>query len=104
MEGYMKRSSTAVKRRSETKRTGTINIRATVLERALIDQAAASQGKTRSDFMLEVARREAVDTILNKTLFQVDPAVYKKFVAMLDAPPKGNAKLRELMQTKAPWE
>jgi uncharacterized protein (DUF1778 family) len=100
----MARHSTAAKRKAETKRTGTINIRTTARERALIDQAAAAQGKTRSDFMLEAAHREAVDTILNKTLFQVDAAIYKKFAAMLDAPPKGNAKLRELMQTNAPWE
>lgn len=100
----MTKLSTATRSRSETKRTGTINIRSTVRERALIDQAAAAQGKTRSEFMLEAARREAVDTILNKNLFQVDAAIYRKFVTMLDAPPKSNAKLRELMQTRAPWE
>ena len=86
------------------KRTGVINIRAKICDRALIDQAAESEGKTRSDFMLEAARREAINTILNKTLFQVDPGVYKKFVAMLDAPAGSNAELRKLMQTAAPWE
>jgi uncharacterized protein (DUF1778 family) len=100
----MAHTSSAAKRKPTTNRTGTINIRTTPRARALIEQAAASQGKTRSDFMLEAAQREAVDTILNQTLFQVDAAIYKKYAAALDAAPKENAKLRKLMQTRAPWE
>jgi uncharacterized protein (DUF1778 family) len=100
----MAHTSNTVKRKAATKRTGTINIRTTPRARALIDQAAASQGKTRSDFMLEAAQREAMDTILNQTLFQVDAATYRKFAAALDAAPKGNAKLKKLMQTRTPWE
>jgi uncharacterized protein (DUF1778 family) len=100
----MRHAARATGHKSNSHRTGTINIRTTSSDRTLIDRAAATQGKTRSDFMLEAARREAIDTILNQTLFQVDAVVYKRFVTMLDSPPKDNAKLRTLMQTKAPWE
>ena len=90
--------------RSSSGRTDVINIRTTTHERILIDQAAAFQGKTRSEFMLEAARREAVDTLLDQSLFNVDANTYNKFISALDAVPKDNAKLRKLLQTKSPWE
>lgn len=82
---------------------GAINIRVRPDERALIDQAAALAGKSRSEFMLEAARDAATATILDRALFRMDRSAFSKFVAMLDAPPKPNARLRKLMQTKAPW-
>jgi uncharacterized protein (DUF1778 family) len=81
-----------------------INIRTNPQERALIDQAAQSQGKTRSDFMLDASRYAAIDALLNQTFFSVNPEIYDQYVAMLDTPPNPNASLRKLMQTKAPWE
>lgn len=81
-----------------------INIRVKLAERALIDQAAAAQGKSRSDFMLEASRRAAEEALLDRTLLRVDADTYAKFVALLDAPPRSNARLRKLMQTKAPWD
>ena len=85
-------------------RTGMINIRVKPAERALIDQAAAVQGKSRSDFMLEAARRAAEETLLDQTLLRVNAATYARFVELLDAPPRPNAELRKLMQTTAPWD
>lgn len=82
---------------------GAINIRVRPDERALIDQAAALAGKSRSEFMLEAAREAATATILDRTLFRMDRSAFGKFVAMLDAPPRPNARLRKMMQTKAPW-
>ena len=45
-------------------RTGMINIRIKPTDRALIDQAAAVQGKKRSEFMLDASRRAAEETLL----------------------------------------
>jgi len=81
-----------------------INIRVEPGERALIDQAASMSGKSRSEFMLDAARRAATDTILDRTLFRVDRAAFGRFVKRLDAAPNPNADLRKLMQTKVPWE
>lgn len=82
---------------------GAINIRVRPEERALIDQAAVLSGKSRSEFMLEAARRAATDTILDRTLLRLDPAAFARFVAMLDAPPQPNNKLRTLLGATPPW-
>lgn len=81
-----------------------INIRARRTQRDLIDQAAELLGKTRSDFMLETACREAEDVLLDQRVFTMDAETFKKFQALLDAPPSENPKLRKLMATPAPWE
>jgi uncharacterized protein (DUF1778 family) len=81
-----------------------INMRVLPRERELIDRAAAASGKTRSEFMLDAARREAEAVLLDRRMFLLDEAAYQKFVALLDAPPRENEKLRQLLATKAPWE
>jgi len=73
-------------------------------DRILIDRAAHLAGKSRTDFLLEAARRAAEDAVLDQTLFKVSPRTYAKFVARLDAPPKPNARLRRTMTTPAPWD
>ena len=85
-------------------RSGVINIRVRPADRTLIDRAAAAKGKSRSDFMLEASRRAAVEALLDQTLLRVDAPTYARFVALLDAPPRPNAALRRLMQTRAPWD
>ena len=81
-----------------------INIRVKRELRDLIDQAAAVSGKSRSDFMLEAARRAAEDALLDRTFLRVDRKTHARFLSLLDAAPRPNARLRRLMQTKAPWE
>jgi uncharacterized protein (DUF1778 family) len=81
-----------------------INIRAKRTQRDLIDQAAEMLGKTRSDFMLETACREAEELLLDQRIFHLDAERFKQFQALLDTPPTANPKLRELMSSKGPWE
>ena len=81
-----------------------INIRVKRTQRDLIDQAAELLGKSRSDFMLETACREAEDVLLDQRLFTLDVETFKKFQSMLDEPPSENPKLSKLMATRAPWE
>jgi uncharacterized protein (DUF1778 family) len=85
-------------------RDQTINIRVLPRERELIDRAAAATGKTRSEFMLDAARREAEAVLLGRRMFLLDETAYRKFVDLLDAPAQPNEKLRNLLATKAPWE
>jgi len=82
----------------------TINLRATGKQKALIDQAADALGRSRSDFMLDTACREAENVLLDRRFFVLSPAAFDKFTTMLDKPPKDNPKLRRLLQTKSPWE
>ena len=82
----------------------TLNLRIRPDERSLIDRAAALQGKTRTDFVLEAARQVAFNVLAERTLILAEPEAYRRFMTMLDAPAKPNAKLRKALQTKAPWE
>jgi uncharacterized protein (DUF1778 family) len=90
-------------RRSQ-KRRDTLNLRIKPDERGLIDRAAELTGKTRTDFVLEAARRAAVDALTQRTLFSVDAETYAKFTAALDAPPNPNGKLIRTMRTPARWD
>ena len=81
-----------------------INIRAKAKQRDLIDQAADRLGRSRSDFMLEVACREAENVLLDQAFFTVDEGTYAKFQALLDQSLPPTDKLRRLLKTKAPWQ
>lgn len=82
----------------------TLNLRIKPEERDLIDMAAKAKGKNRTDFILEAARNAAEETLLDRTIFSVSPEAYAEFVALLDAPPQPNERLRKTMQTPAPWD
>jgi len=84
--------------------TKAINLRVREETRALIDRAAQAQGRSRSDFMIEAARRAAEDAILDQTVIQMDRASYDEFVALLDRPAQANDRLRKTLQTRAPWD
>jgi uncharacterized protein (DUF1778 family) len=68
----------------------TLNLRIPAHDRSLIDRAAQSSGKTRTD-------------LLDQSLFLVSQSTYAKFMAMLDAPAKPNARLRRTMKAAPPW-
>ena len=84
-------------------RRDTLNIRIKADERGLIDRAAELAGKTRTDFVLEAARRAAVEMLTERTLFTVDAETFTRFAEALDAPPRPNATLRQTMQALPPW-
>lgn len=95
------------KARHETawgERAKLINIRIKPAAEALIDQVAATQGKKRSEFILDTARRAAEEALLDCTLLRVDRQTYGRFVELLDKPPEPNEALRKLLRRKAPWE
>ena len=73
-------------------------------DRDLIDRAADLLGKSRSEFVLETARREAQTVLAEQTVFKLDAKQWNAFIEALDAPPKDNAGLRDLFRRKAPWE
>lgn len=90
--------------RRSSRSSVTINLRARSSQRALIDRAAEALGRNRSEFMLDVACREADNVLLNRRLFTLDNKAYQRFTAALDAPPSENPRLRRLLTTRAPWE
>jgi uncharacterized protein (DUF1778 family) len=90
--------------RRQARAEATINLRVSVATRDLIDSAAAASGKSRTEFVLDSARQHAIDVLLDQKLFRLDESAMQAFLAVLDNPPEPNARLRELMHRRAPWE
>ena len=86
------------------KRDTTINVRLSAKTRDLIDSAADMLGKTRSEFMIESARLQAIDVLLDQRLLSLSVEAYEGFVTALDNPPEPTEKLRALFQDTAPWD
>ncbi|MBK1695293.1 hypothetical protein CKO09_11185 [Chromatium weissei] len=85
-------------------RNANIHIRAQRYQRDVIDQAAGLLGKTRANFVLETAYREAQEVLLEQCVFTLDADSFHAFQAQLNTPPNDNPQLRQLMATTAPWE
>lgn len=83
---------------------GSINLRIETGTRQLIDDAAAILGKTRTEFMVESARRQAVDVLLDQRLFTLDPERYDAFMQALDKPPVPGPKLKALLRRTPAWQ
>ena len=86
----------------ETK--GSINLRIETETRRLIDDAAAVLGKTRTEFMVDSARQQAIDVLLDQRLFTLDPDRFDAFLQALDNPPAPGPKLKALLRRKPAWQ
>jgi uncharacterized protein (DUF1778 family) len=90
--------------KSAERRDAVINVRLSTKWRDVIDRAAAVVGKTRSEFVLESASKHAVDVVLDQRLFSLNTEQFEQFLRVLDQPPEPNARLKQLLATKSPWE
>jgi uncharacterized protein (DUF1778 family) len=94
---------TQVAERASADPKGSINLRVDAQTRQLIDEAAAVLGKTRTDFMIDSARRDAVDVLLDQRLFVLDSQRFDEFMHALDNPPPPGPKLRALLRRVPAW-
>jgi len=83
--------------------TGSISIRIKTRQRDLIDRAAERLNRSRSEFMTEVACREAESVLLDQVFFQVDAPTFDAFRTLLDNAPDRNEGLARLFATRPPW-
>jgi uncharacterized protein (DUF1778 family) len=90
-------------RPSPTDTKGSINLRIEANTRRLIDDAAAILGKTRTEFMIENARRQAIEVLLDQRLFALGSERYDAFMQTLDNPPASGPKLRSLLRRVPAW-
>ena len=81
-----------------------INLRARSEQRDLIDRAADTLGKNRSDFMLEAACEKAQSVVLDRTFFALDDAAFARFTALLNAPVEPNTARDRLLARRPLWE
>ncbi len=87
-----------------TRKDDVIQIRASAATKALLNRAAILRGQKLSEFMLDSARRQAEETILDQRSFFLDPEAHERFLAMLDAPANPTKELRTRMRRKPTWE
>lgn len=85
--------------------TASINLRISDAEKALIDQAAHSTGKSRTAFILENTLRAAEEIILDRTRFTLDSDQWAALYAALDTSPSEEQVhgLRKLFTANTPW-
>lgn len=95
-----RKTRTAARERSDT----SISLRVPESVLGLITTAATVLGKSRTEFMLESARQNATDVLLDQRLFDLTPDHHAAFMAVLADPPAPNAALKKLMASAAPWE
>jgi uncharacterized protein (DUF1778 family) len=81
-----------------------VNLRVPVAVRDLIDNAATMLGKTRTAFIIESSRKEAIDVMLDQRLFTLGAKQFDSFARALDETPASNEKLKRLMSGKSLWE
>ena len=70
----------------------------------LIDRAAASACKSRTDFMLDALLNAAEGMTPGQAQFRVSEDQMKTFEEILDRPLSENAAYQRMMARKAPWE
>ena len=81
-----------------------INLRIDTRSRQMIDNAARALGKTRTEYMVETARRQAIDVLLDRRFIELEAASFDSFAAALDTPSVPGPKLQALMSRKPVWE
>jgi uncharacterized protein (DUF1778 family) len=93
----------ARRRRSAARKDNVIQIRASAETKAILNRAASLRGQKLSEFMLDSARRQAEETLLDQRIFFLDDRAHEKFLALLDNPPKPSKELRALMNRRPSW-
>jgi uncharacterized protein (DUF1778 family) len=89
---------------ASSRKDDVIQIRTSAGTKAILNRAAALRGQKLSEFMLESARRQAEETILDQRTFFLDPDAHDRFLALLDNPTMPDPQLRELIRRKPSWE
>lgn len=82
----------------------TIQLRASRLDRDLIDQAARLAGMNRTQFMLNAAVRDAKNTLLDQTALFVDNQTFAAIIDQLNDTTPVNAALQKTLTMKSPWD
>lgn len=90
--------------RAQPRKGDVIQIRTSSETKALLNRAAALRGQKLSEFMLDSARRQAEETLLDQRVFFLEPEAHQQFLALLDAPAEPSGEARRRLRRPAPWE
>lgn len=84
-----------------------LQLRATAEQRQLIDQAAAAEGVSRTEFILRSCQERAQTVLLDQTLFSLSSEQTQTLLADLANPKQGKADqaaIKQLLAAAAPWD
>jgi uncharacterized protein (DUF1778 family) len=84
--------------------TSALSLRVSHKDRKLIDRAAASLNKSRTEFMLDAARIAATDALLDKRLFLLEPKEFASFERALAKAPHVSEVAAKLKKRPSPWK
>ena len=92
-------------------RTGThrskdarIDLRVNATQKALLEQAAASQGRKLSDFVIEASTEAAQVALADQNRFVLSEDKMSQFLARLEEAPKVLPGLKDLLSRKSVFE
>ena len=94
---YVPESSANASRAIERKRAR-LDIRASVTQKALIEQAAALEGRSVSEFVLAYVQPVAERTVQDRQILELSARDSARFIEILLNPPEPNARLRAAWQ------
>ena len=83
-----------------------LQLRASAEQRQLIDQAAAAEGISRTEFILRSCHERARDVLLDRTLFSLTPEQTTALLADLEdsaAAAQDQASIGRLLNLPQPW-
>jgi uncharacterized protein (DUF1778 family) len=92
------------RKKDEVRKDDVIQIRASAGTKAILNRAATLRGQKLSEFMLDSARRQAEETILDQRVFFLDAKAHAKLLELLDSPVKPSAELRARLRRKPLWQ
>jgi len=92
------------KQPTESSEAVKIQLRAPKVVRDKIDEAAALQHISRTEFMLKAASSAAEDALLDRRLFALDSDQFQSFETALAAPLPETTNLETLLAKKPAWE
>ncbi len=81
-----------------------LSLRISAKDRMLIDRAAEATHKTRAEFLLDSGRAAAADALVDRSLFVLGSAEFKKFEKALKAAPRSTDVIRKLKRRPSPWK
>ena len=79
-------------------RSEKLDLRLTADAKRTLQTAAAALNRSVSDFVLDSALERAAETLPDRTRFQLEPQKWAEFQALLDAEPRSNPRLAELLR------
>ena len=79
-------------------RSAKLDLRLTVEAKRTLQTAAAAAQRSVSDFVLESALDRAAETLPDRTRFELDPQKWIEFQSLLEAEPRSNPRLADLLR------